>query len=143
MVLRKHPWAITLLHSRVNPGPATLQHHDAVLGSLRTAGFTVALAAHAFSLLDSYIYGYALTESSLPFEGPETVAPMAAQMLAAFPVDTYPHLAEMIREHIMVPGYDYANEFELGLDAILDGLSARLLTNNRKQAVKNRRSNNS
>src|SRR3954464_10399544 len=29
--LRRHPWAIGLLESRTNPGPATLQHHDAVL----------------------------------------------------------------------------------------------------------------
>jgi AcrR family transcriptional regulator len=66
--LSRHPWAIGLMESRSTPGPATLRHHDAVLGSLRQAGFPVALAAHAFSVLDSYIYGFALQEASLPFE---------------------------------------------------------------------------
>ena len=34
----------------------------------------------------------------------------------------YPHLAEMITDHAMQPGYDYSEEFEFGLDLILDGL---------------------
>ena len=50
-VLSRHRWAIGLMESRSSPGPATLQHHDAVIGSLRQAGFPVALAAHAFSVL--------------------------------------------------------------------------------------------
>ena len=33
-VLRVHPWAIPLLQSRTNPGPATLRHHNAVIGAL-------------------------------------------------------------------------------------------------------------
>jgi AcrR family transcriptional regulator len=53
--LRRHPWAIGLMESRANPGPATLRHHDATLGTLRTAGFSVAMTAHAYALLDSYI----------------------------------------------------------------------------------------
>ena len=38
-VLRRHPWAIALLQARTSPGPATLRHHDAFLGTLRAAGF--------------------------------------------------------------------------------------------------------
>jgi len=45
-----------------------------VLGCLRQAGFSVALTAHAYSLLDSYIYGFALQEASLPFDTPEQTA---------------------------------------------------------------------
>ncbi|HEY4974735.1 MAG TPA: TetR/AcrR family transcriptional regulator C-terminal domain-containing protein, partial [Steroidobacteraceae bacterium] len=52
-VLARHRWAIGLMESRTSPGPATLRHHDAVLGSLGQAGFPVALAAHAASVLDS------------------------------------------------------------------------------------------
>ena len=62
----RHPWAIALMSTRTSPGNATLRHHDAVIGSLRTAGFSIALAAHAFSALDSYIYGFALQEATLP-----------------------------------------------------------------------------
>ena len=65
--LRRHSWAIGLMESRKNPGPATLRHHDAVIGTLRGAGFSVEMTAHAYALLDSYIYGFALQEASLPF----------------------------------------------------------------------------
>ena len=67
-VLSRHPWATGLIESRTNPGPATLRYYDSVIGSLREAGFSIEMAAHAFSALDSYIYGFALQEVSLPFE---------------------------------------------------------------------------
>ena len=43
-------------------------------------------------------------------------------MLDPFPVNEYPNLVEFLDEHVMKPGYDYADEFEYGLDVILDGL---------------------
>jgi AcrR family transcriptional regulator len=120
--LSLHRWAIGLMESRTSPGPATLRHHDAVIGSLRGAGFSVAMAAHAFSALDSYIYGFALQEASLPFHTAEETAEVAQMIMAQFPRDEYPHLAELTIEHVLQPGYDYGNEFEFGLDLILDGL---------------------
>jgi AcrR family transcriptional regulator len=120
--LLRHPWAAGLMESRSTPGPATLRHHDAVLGILRTAGFSLELAAHAFSVLDSYIYGFALQEANLPFGTPEETAEVAQAIMAEFPADEYPHLTEMTVEHVLQPGYDYGNEFLFGLDLILDGL---------------------
>ena len=125
--LRRHSWAIGLLESRTNPGPATLRHHDAVLGTLRAAGFSIPLTAHAYALLDSYVYGFALQEASLPFEGPDTVADIAEPMMEHFSTGEYPHLVAMSAEFFLQPGYDFGNEFEFGLDVILDGL-ARFLT---------------
>jgi AcrR family transcriptional regulator len=121
-VLSRHGWAIGLMESRSSPGPATLRHHDAVIGCLRDAGFSIELAAHAFSVLDSYIYGFALQERSLPFPTPEQTADLAQDILASFPADKYPHLAELTARHVLQPGYDYGDEFEFGLDLILDGL---------------------
>ncbi|HEX2360571.1 MAG TPA: TetR/AcrR family transcriptional regulator [Jiangellaceae bacterium] len=120
--LRRHPWATGLMDSRSTPGPATLRHHDAVLGVLRHAGFSIEMAAHAFSVLDSYIYGFALQESSLPFETSEELAAVAETIMANLPVDEYPHFTEMAVEHALQPGYDYGDEFEFGLDLILDGI---------------------
>ena len=120
--LRRHPWATGLMESRRTPGPANIRHHDAVLGVLRNAGFPVELAAHAYSLLDSYIYGFALQEASLPFHTPEETAEVAQEIMAVFPADDYPHLAEIATEHVLQPGYDYGEEFLYGLDLILDGL---------------------
>ncbi len=120
-VLARHPWAIGLMESRNRPGPATLRHHDAVLACLREAGFSIAMAAHAYSLLDSYVYGFALQQASLPFRTSEEVAEGADSMLRRFPTDAYPHLAELTTQHVLQPGYDDADEFEFGLDLILDG----------------------
>jgi AcrR family transcriptional regulator len=125
-VLLRHRWAVTLMESRRHPGPANLQHHDAVIGCLLDAGFDMAMAAHAYSVLDSYIYGFALTKMSLPFESGEEVAEVAETMLQPFPVNAYPHLAAFITEHAMQPGYDYGDEFEYGLDLVLDGLERAL-----------------
>jgi AcrR family transcriptional regulator len=119
--LTRHPWAVGLMESRRAPGPANLRHHDAVIGRLRAAGFDVAMAAHAYSLLDSYIYGFALTKINLPFE-PATAGDVAEAMLEPFPVNEYPNLVEFLSEHVLKPGYDYADEFEYGLDLILEGL---------------------
>ena len=124
-VLSRHRWAIGLMESRANPGPANLRHHDAVIGSLRSAGFDMATVAHAYSVLDSYIYGFALTKMNLPFESGDDVAAIAQTMLEPFPVDEYPNLVAFITEHAMKPGYDYGDEFEYGLEAIIDGLERR------------------
>ena len=120
--LARHPWAIGLMESRSSPGPATLRHHDAVIGTLRRAGFSVEMAAHAFSVLDSYIYGFALQEAGLPFHTAEETAELAQQILQGISSEEYPHLTELTVEHVLRPGYRYGDEFEFGLDLILDGL---------------------
>jgi len=121
-VLSRHRWAIGLMESRRNPGPANLRHHDAVIGSLRRGGFSIEMAAHAYSVLDGYVYGFALTKMNLPFDTSDEIAEVAETMLQPFPVNEYPNLVEMLTEHVMKPGYDYGEEFEYGLDLILDGL---------------------
>jgi AcrR family transcriptional regulator len=123
--LERHRWAIGLMESRLHPGPANLRHHDAVLGNLRAAGFGVEMTAHAYSVLDSYVYGFALTKMNLPFEnGRGDVPDIAKGMLEPFPANTYPNLVEFITDHAMKPGYEYGKEFEYGLDLILDGLES-------------------
>jgi AcrR family transcriptional regulator len=124
--LRRHPWATTLMDSRRNPGPATLRHHDAVIGTLRRAGFTVPMAGHAYSLLDSYIYGFAVQEAALPYD-PESDPEVPETFLERFRAEDYPYLAELTAEHVLQPGYGYDREFEFGLDLVLDGLE-RLLS---------------
>jgi AcrR family transcriptional regulator len=120
--LGRHRWAIGLMESRRSPGPATLRHHDAVLGCLRGAGFSIELTAHAYSLLDSYIYGFALQEASLPFGTPEDTAQVTQEIAGQMPAGEYPHLAELATAHVLQPGYQYGSEFEIGLDIILDAL---------------------
>ncbi|WP_338089845.1 TetR/AcrR family transcriptional regulator [Nonomuraea basaltis] len=120
--LSRHAWALGLMESRRNPGPATLRDHDSVIGSLRAAGFSIAMAAHAFSALDSYVYGFVLQESSLPFATTQELEDVAEGMARQMPAGAYPHLAEMMADHALRPGYAYADEFAFGLDLVLDGL---------------------
>ena len=122
--LTRHPWAISIMESRRSPGPATLRHHDAVIGACRRAGFSVQMAAHAFSLIDSYIYGFVLQEVNLPFDDGDDLEEVVASMMLPFSADDYPHLVELTTDYILKPGYSYANEFEYGLGLILDSLKA-------------------
>lgn len=121
--MRRHPWAVPLMETRTSPGPATLRHHDTILGTLRRSGFSLALAGHALALLDAYVYGFALEELTLPFDEPTETVELAAAMHEAMPTDEYPYLAEFTVGHVMAPGYDFAAEFDFGLEIVLDGLA--------------------
>lgn len=125
-VLSRHRWAIGMTESRTKPGAANLRHRDSVIGCLRQGGFPIELAIHASSALDSYIYGFALQERSLPFDSTEELGEQAETILSRFPSGEYPYLAETIVEVVNKSGWEYADEFEFGLDLILDGLERRL-----------------
>ncbi|MFV2074298.1 MAG: TetR/AcrR family transcriptional regulator [Thermoanaerobaculales bacterium] len=121
-VLNRHPWAPPYMESRTSPGPATLRHHDAVLGCLRDGGLSMELTAHAYAIVDSYLYGFALEEAALPSGGGEGIQELAEEMAAAFDPEAYPNLTAFAVEHVMQPGYSFANSFTYGLDLIIDGL---------------------
>ena len=122
-VLGAHPWGLGLIESRRSPGPATLRHHDAVLGCLRAAGFPVALAAHAFAVLDAYVYGFVLTEVNLPFQPGESAEDFVDQLGPI--AGLYPHLAELVADQVVGRDYAFGDQFDYGLALILDGLEAR------------------
>jgi AcrR family transcriptional regulator len=120
--LNRHRWAVGLMEGRMNPGPASMRTHDAVLGCLREAGFPFRAAVHAYSLMDAYIYGFALQERGLPFDAPEETAQVMERQRRNVPdMGAYPYLMEAAAEFAGA-GYDYDVEFALGLDLILDGL---------------------
>ena len=133
--LTRHPWAISIMESRSSPGPATLRHHDAVIGCCRKAGFSIAMAAHAFSVLDSYIYGFVLQEVNLPFDSSDSMDEMLDEIMPNLSAEDYPYLFELTTEHVLQPGYDYAKEFDHGLGLILDGLEAQARGTGSKHAT--------
>ena len=123
--LNRHRWAVGLMEGRLTPGPAGLRNHDAVMGCLREGGFAFRAAVHALSVMDAYIYGFALQEKNLPFESPDEVAQvMDVQRQNVPEMADYPYLAEVATE-MAKAGYDYATEFAYGLDLILDALERR------------------
>lgn len=121
-VLIRHRWAVGLMESRRQPGPANLRHHDAVVAILVGAGFDARTTTHAYNLLDSYIYGFVLQELSLPFASSEEMAEVGAEMLGGTAPDEYPNLARVSRE-LLAAGFDYADEFEVGLDLVIDAIT--------------------
>lgn len=125
-VLTRHRWAVGLIDSRSSPGPATLDHHDAMLGCLRAAGFTVELASHAFALLDAHLYGFMVQELSLPFAPGDDLVALADAMLSGAAADRWPSLRELVAEQVSRPEYDFGDEFGWSLELILDGLALRL-----------------
>jgi AcrR family transcriptional regulator len=123
-VLVRHPWAIALLDARTTQ--ATMRHHDAMIGALRSAGYSMPMVGHALSMIDSYVRGFAMQEVSLPLDeagdiGAATEDIMAGQQRMA---EDFPHLTEMAMTLVLQPGYAYANEFAFGLELILDGLES-------------------
>lgn len=121
-VLARHPWAIALMESRTSPGPANLRHREAVTACLRRAGFSVVMATHANWLLDTYVYGHALQEASLPFDTPDEFADMAEDVyLPQLPPDEFPYLYESAAA-LLAADYDPAEEFIFGLDLVLAAL---------------------
>ena len=121
-VLIKHPWAVPLMESRTTPGSATLRHHDAVLGCLREGGLSVEMTAHAYAVIDAFIYGFAIQEANLPATSGKEMNDLAETVVDTMPAHEYPHLMELTTKHVLQPGYDFGNEFEFGLNLILDGL---------------------
>jgi AcrR family transcriptional regulator len=121
-VLARHRWAIPLMVSRTTPGPANMRHHEAVTACLRQAGFSIRMATHANWLLDSYIFGFALQEASLPFADADELADMIDTVfLPQLPPQDYPYLNESATE-LMQSNYNPADEFPYGLSLILDAL---------------------
>lgn len=124
--LSSHPWALGLIESRRSPGPNLLAHHESVLANLRANGFSATLAAHAFSALDAYVYGFVLTEVNLPFEPGGDAEQFVDDIAHLLPVEQYPHMVELIAQQVAGGGYRYGDEFDFGLDLVLDGLERHL-----------------
>jgi AcrR family transcriptional regulator len=127
-VLARHPWAVGEMEGRTGHGPANLRVHNAVLGCLRAAGFSVEMSVHAYSVQDAYIYGFALQESDMSSETPADFAAEARRQMREYDalLADYPYLVEVVGGYVAESGYDYDAEFLFGLDVILDGLE-RLL----------------
>lgn len=124
-VLNKNPWAVGLMESRRNPGLETLKHHDQMLGLFRQSGFSRELTAHAYVLLDSYLYGFAVQEHSLPVSDSTDVAEVADSIFSQISPEMFPHFVEMTMNYYMKPGYSFAVEFDYGLDLILNGIDKK------------------
>jgi AcrR family transcriptional regulator len=122
--LSRHRWAVGQMEGRTTHGPANLRLHDACLGCLRAAGFSLEMTVHAYSVQDAYIYGFALQETDMSPETADDFAAEAQRQMTAYAelLADYPNLVEVVGGHVAQAGYDYETEFLFGLDLILEGL---------------------
>jgi AcrR family transcriptional regulator len=127
--LLRHRWAVGEMEGRTNHGPSNLEVHDAVLGCLRAAGFSIEMTVHAMSVQDAYIYGFALQQTDMSSQTAEDFATEAQRQMVAYAdaLAAYPNLVEVVGGYVAQAGYDYDREFLFGLDVILNGLE-RLLS---------------
>lgn len=116
--LGRHRWALALMESRSSPGPATLAHHENVLEVLRSSGFSLAATAHAYAVIDAFVYGFALQEAELAAAG----LGQAEETAAGLPLDRFPRMAELATEVVLQPGYEFGRSFDVGLGIVFDGL---------------------
>lgn len=128
-VVARHAWASTLMEAGLAPGPSTLKDREAILKCFREAGFSIEMAVHAITILDIYIYGFAQQYAKLPFSTNEGAAEVSEEVMEQFPVDAYPYLSEMIVEYMMKGNYNALDEFNFGLDLILNGIEEKVSSN--------------
>ena len=124
-VLGDHPWGLGMMESRPTPGLSQLRHYDAMMGHLAAAGFSARLATTAFATVDAFVFGFVLTESTLPLDG----TPGAEQKLAESvgPNEReFPHLSAMLSELFSSGSYSFGDEFSAGLTILLEGIEQRL-----------------
>ena len=119
-----HPWALGLLESRKSAGPAALRYFDSVLGVLRRAGFSAAMALRAFSILDSYAYGFVIQEKNLPSGSTAEVREGVKRFFRQLPAGEYRYLAEIMVDVALKSGFDFEKEFEFGLGLLLETLES-------------------
>src|SRR5680860_1514872 len=113
--------AMTASRYRSVSQPATLRYLDAVIASLRAGGFSVEMAAHAFWLLDSFVFGQVIQELSVSIEAARQGSAAGADELEQVDLTDFPHFAEVAASAVS-SGYSVDAEFEFGLELVLDAL---------------------
>ncbi len=126
-VLQAHPWAAGLLLSPSRVSQARLRWIDALLGTLRGAGFSAEMTDHAYHALDSHIMGFTLWVVGMDLNGGTDLEALATEFLAQLPRSEMPHLAEHVEQHLKPREADDEGDFVFGLDLILDGLERILI----------------
>jgi hypothetical protein len=90
------------------------------------------MADYAWNLLDHHTYGFTLQQLNFPF-APSEYAKAARDYIQHVSAESYPHLQALIRR-IADGEHSGIQDFDFGLELILDGLE-RLLNENEKSSA--------
>jgi AcrR family transcriptional regulator len=114
-VLRAHPNALPIFGTRPAVTPASIAHVEAMLAVLRRAGFSVHDALGALQVLVAFVVGHTIATCSSPDED-------ASPSYHTLDEARFPYVREVAR---VLDRHDVEKEFELGLEAMLTGLTRR------------------
>lgn len=121
--LRRHPWVHDVTRSPERVTPAQLAYMEALLRTLREAGFSPRMTHHAYHILDSHIVGSTLWEAGIAAAVQKGKLPdLARTVMERLPVQQFPYSHEHLRQHVGELAKGDKSPFEFGLDLILDGL---------------------
>lgn len=138
-LLHQHPWAMDFMGGRPPVGPKSMQNLERALASLDRLGLDKATAVTIVTTLMTYVLGAVLREvqelngerylqeqvAELTDEEKESVVREFAERVRA--TGRYPHMAAMIAEGVDPDAPETRDDrFQFGLDALLDGLAARI-----------------
>ena len=116
--LRRHPWALSMLEGRRTPGPEALGGHEACLHVLRSAAFSLQATAHAYAILDAFVYG-SPQEAMLDQVDLDDIT---ADLIEGIDLSGVPYMADFPTEHVLTEDYSFGSSFEVGLGLTLDSL---------------------
>jgi len=119
--LERHPWACPFLMSPRRIRPARLEFIEAILRQLSDAGLSAELVDHAYHALDSHLLGSTLWEAGYSVETAQ-VREEAQAALLELVLATYPAIAAHVAYHGRPRHAGEVDDFEFGLDLILDGV---------------------
>jgi AcrR family transcriptional regulator len=119
--LNAHPALVAIRFTRPIVRPDSLRFGEAGMRILHAAGFDSEEAARAFRLLFTFVFGYA---GLSPETNVEEARRQAAVAIAGLPPDEYPNLTGAAGPFSAAMAGE--EQFEYGLELILDGLEARL-----------------
>jgi AcrR family transcriptional regulator len=127
-VLVAHPNALPVLMARGPRTPRALVPVETLVGIFRDAGFSPADSMAGMDVTAAMVQGASLVVMDPLLEpsiepSAETSDHLAANLAASLSPDQFPYLLEAIASGSM---YDFAGEFEIGLETLVRGFEARL-----------------
>lgn len=121
--LCRHPRAVPLLAAQVPVGPNGLRARERLLTLFLSHGFSVRLAARAYTALGHYVTGFAIQQYGPGTPRPEDQVQLRGYYRSLDPA-AYPATTAAADDLTSVP---LQEEFRFGLELLLDGLEqARL-----------------
>ncbi|WP_027341091.1 TetR/AcrR family transcriptional regulator [Hamadaea tsunoensis] len=130
-MITTHPWYAELVHTRPPAGPATMRRTEFILRVLAGQGLAVGAAMTYAALLDRHVYGSGLQEAQEArfnaAHGIDSPAKLLAAIEEVHALAVADGTVPLLTSWLAAPsGPGPAEQFELGLAMILDGIAARL-----------------